>query len=237
MKSILKFLGAFLICTTASFAQVGIGTEDPAESSILELQSTDKGLLLPRLTTAQRDGISSPAEGLTIYNTTTESLEVYELSSTSWKRLSKEENGTPSLTMYRAMDGANLTTSSNSTNFDQFPLDADDVTEIDSEYFEVVSNGKIKILKAGTYSINASWATRDLESGSVKYIFAVFKNGTRTGYMTRGVVNLPTDDYFGASGTFQHVFAEDDIVDISYYIGNTASNVPGDLLHIGMVKL
>ncbi|MDN3491448.1 hypothetical protein [Winogradskyella bathintestinalis] len=237
MKSILKFLGAFLICTTASFAQVGIGTEDPAESSILELQSTDKGLLLPRLTTTQRDAISGSVEGLTIYNTTTESIEVYELSSTSWKRLSAEEDGIPSLTMYRNMNGANLVTSSNSTNFDQFPLGTSHVLDNDSDYFEVVGNGKIKILKAGVYSINASWATRDLESGSVKYIFAVFKNGIRTGYMARGAVNLPSNDYFGASGTFQHVFAADDILDISYYIGNSASDVPGDLLHIGIVKL
>ncbi|WP_225036089.1 hypothetical protein [Winogradskyella sp. SM1960] len=234
MKVNLTLLGLFLIFTTLSFSQVGIGVEDPDASSILELKSSDKGLLLPRLTTAERDLISSPAEGLTIYNTTTQSLEIY---TDSWKRLTAEEETIPSLTMYRAMNGTSLATTSNSTNFDQFPLDADDVTEIDSEYFEVVSNGKIKILKAGTYLINASWATRNLESGDIKYVFAVFKNGTRTGYMTRGVVNLPSNDFFGASGTFQHVFAADDIVDISYFIGNSASSVAGDLLHIGMVKL
>ncbi|NRR91307.1 hypothetical protein HSX10_06995 [Winogradskyella undariae] len=237
MKSILNLLGAFLICTTTCFAQVGIGTENPDASSILELQSTEGGLLLPRMTTTERDLIASPAEGLTIYNTTTESLEVFELSSTSWKRLTTESEGTPSLTMYKNLNGASLTTSSNTTNFDNFPLGASEVTENDLDYFEVLGEGEIKILQAGSYLINASWATRNLESGSVKYIFAIFINGTRTGYMARGAVNLPSQDYFGASGTFQYVFAADDIVDISYFIGNTASSVSGDLLHIGIVKL
>ncbi len=234
MKSNLTLLGLFLIFTTTCFSQVGIGVEVPNASSILELKSSDKGLLLPRLTTAERDLIASPAEGLTIYNTTTQSLEVY---TDSWKRLTAEEEGTPSLTMYRNLAGTSIPTTSDSGNFDPFPLGTSHVTDIDTDYFEVVSEGKIKILRAGTYLINASWATRGLESGSTKYIFAIFKNGTRTGYMTRGFADLPNDDYFGASGTFQHVFAANDIVDIGYYIANTAITVPGDLMHIGIVKL
>ncbi|MCB0855831.1 MAG: hypothetical protein KDD63_26600, partial [Bacteroidetes bacterium] len=52
------------------FAQVGVnGTNnDPDPSAMLDVQSTDKGLLLPRMTTSQRDAISNPAVGLTIYN-------------------------------------------------------------------------------------------------------------------------------------------------------------------------
>jgi uncharacterized protein (TIGR02145 family) len=40
-------------------------------SAIFEIQSTDKGFLLPRMTKAQRDAIQLPATGLMIYNTTT----------------------------------------------------------------------------------------------------------------------------------------------------------------------
>ena len=47
-------------------AQVGIGTTSPDASAQLELQSTDKGFLPPRMDTDARDGIDSPAEGLTI---------------------------------------------------------------------------------------------------------------------------------------------------------------------------
>lgn len=41
---------------------------DPDESAMLHLISSDKGFLLPRMTTEQRDLIDSPAEGLMLYN-------------------------------------------------------------------------------------------------------------------------------------------------------------------------
>ena len=51
------------------FAQVGIGTTTPHTSSVLEIISTDSGILIPRMTQAQRDVIGTPAEGLLIYQT------------------------------------------------------------------------------------------------------------------------------------------------------------------------
>ena len=61
---------------------VGIGTTTPAASAALDITSTSKGLLLPRLSPAQRDAIASPATGLTIYNTTTNRLNTWN--GTSW---------------------------------------------------------------------------------------------------------------------------------------------------------
>lgn len=62
---------------TASFAQgVTIGNNNPPDpSATLDVQSTNGGLLFPRLTNAQRNAISNPANGLTIYNTTTNCLQ------------------------------------------------------------------------------------------------------------------------------------------------------------------
>lgn len=57
-----------LVLTLNVHAQVGVGTTTPDESSILDIVSTDKGLLVPRLSNAQRDAILSPAKGLLIYN-------------------------------------------------------------------------------------------------------------------------------------------------------------------------
>lgn len=48
----------------------------PDTKAILDLVSTTKGLLLPRMTTTQRDAITSPPAGLTIYNTTTNKMNV-----------------------------------------------------------------------------------------------------------------------------------------------------------------
>jgi hypothetical protein len=56
-------------------AQSGINTNTPDPSAILDVYSTNKGFLPPRLTTAQRDAIGTPAAGLMIYNTTVNCLQ------------------------------------------------------------------------------------------------------------------------------------------------------------------
>jgi hypothetical protein len=64
---------------------VGIGTSTPHPSAILELSSTTKGLLIPRLTEAERQALPDPATGLLIFNTTTGELNFYNGS--SWRRI------------------------------------------------------------------------------------------------------------------------------------------------------
>jgi hypothetical protein len=56
---------------TTWIGRIGNVVPTPAASAILDVQGTNGGLMLPRLTTSQRDAISSPADGLLIYNTTT----------------------------------------------------------------------------------------------------------------------------------------------------------------------
>ena len=68
MKHFFTFLAAVLL-TAITYAQVGIGTTTPDASSALDITSTTKGLLIPRMTETQRDAISSPATGLMIYQT------------------------------------------------------------------------------------------------------------------------------------------------------------------------
>jgi hypothetical protein len=59
------------------FGRVGIGTPSgPAISATLEVQSTNGGILFPRMTTSQRDNINLPNDGLVIYNTSTNKLQV-----------------------------------------------------------------------------------------------------------------------------------------------------------------
>jgi len=55
------------------FGQVSISPNDnpPHPSSALDIQSSTGGLLAPRMSTEERDAISTPAEGLLIFNTTT----------------------------------------------------------------------------------------------------------------------------------------------------------------------
>ena len=59
-----------VFCTTSVYAQnVGVGTSSPDSSAKLDITSTDGGLLIPRMTQAQRDAIASPATGLMIFQT------------------------------------------------------------------------------------------------------------------------------------------------------------------------
>jgi hypothetical protein len=69
MKKLTNIVLVFMLfVTTLATAQYGIGTTSPDPSAQLELNSTSKGFLMPRMTTLQRDAIASPAAGLMIYN-------------------------------------------------------------------------------------------------------------------------------------------------------------------------
>jgi len=80
MTHILRITLFALFISSAAMAQdnMGIGTLAPDPSAILEVSSTNKGVLLPRLTSAQKNGIASPAQGLFIFDTTTESFWYYD---------------------------------------------------------------------------------------------------------------------------------------------------------------
>ncbi len=69
MKKIISLLFANCICIVCLAQAVGIGTSSPHPSAQLDVTSTNKGLLIPRLTLAQRGTIASPVPGLLIYQT------------------------------------------------------------------------------------------------------------------------------------------------------------------------
>lgn len=66
---------------------VGIGTSSPDESAILELKSTTKGFLPPRMTEQERDDIDTPATGLIIYQTNG-TAGLYQYNGTTWAAIS-----------------------------------------------------------------------------------------------------------------------------------------------------
>ena len=64
----------------------GIGTTSPNASSVLDITSTTKGILLPRMTTTEINAISPLTEGLTAYNTTLNTMCFYN--GTEWRQVS-----------------------------------------------------------------------------------------------------------------------------------------------------
>ncbi len=71
MKKILFIISISIIITKNLYSQVGINNDGsvPDPSSMLDVKSTDKGILIPRMTSAERDNISSPAKGLVVFVT------------------------------------------------------------------------------------------------------------------------------------------------------------------------
>ncbi|MAY21341.1 MAG: cell wall anchor protein [Flavobacteriaceae bacterium] len=88
MKTNLLLLSILMLTVTA-YAQVGIGTTNPDPSSAMEISSTEAGMLTPRMTTAQRNAIASPATGLLVYDTDLDLFHFYD--GTVWEPLGTAE--------------------------------------------------------------------------------------------------------------------------------------------------
>ena len=69
MKKLALLIITAFVLQFPSFAQLGIGTTAPDASSVLDLTSISKGFLVPRMTTAQLNSISNPANALLVYQT------------------------------------------------------------------------------------------------------------------------------------------------------------------------
>ncbi|GEC79679.1 hypothetical protein [Flavobacterium aquatile] len=82
-----------LLCVFNSQAQVGIGTVTPDTSSMMDVSSTTKGFLTPRMTTTERNAIASPADGLIVYDVTLKSFYHYNTATSTWVRINSEVNG------------------------------------------------------------------------------------------------------------------------------------------------
>lgn len=99
----------FSIAVIAGQAQdgVGVNTETIDGSAIFQIESTDKGLLIPRMSFAQRTAISSPAEGLLVYqNSGTTGFYYYDGS--SWEFVGDDQDWTETPSYLYTDEGLNV---------------------------------------------------------------------------------------------------------------------------------
>lgn len=103
MKNLL-FLMIFAAAASLQ-AQVAINIhgEDPDPSAMLDVKATDKGLLIPRLTTQQMQGINNAAEGLLVYNKDEKAF--YYFDGTEWILASADNLGNHKATENLQMQG------------------------------------------------------------------------------------------------------------------------------------
>ena len=92
MKQFFTLLAAVLL-TATTYAQVGIGTTNPNTSAALDITSTTKGLLIPRMLAAARTAIDTPATGLMVFQTDG-AAGFYYYNGSSWVAITAGLDGT-----------------------------------------------------------------------------------------------------------------------------------------------
>lgn len=90
---------------TGGLSSVGINTTSVNGSALLQMDSTTKGFLPPRMTTTQRNAIATPAAGLSLYNSSLGTIDFYN--GTAWK---SGLVGSSSSTRVAVFDAANSLT-------------------------------------------------------------------------------------------------------------------------------
>lgn len=158
---------AFFTINTATFAQVGIGTAtDPDVSSMLEIQSTTKGVLIPRMLTTERTAIASPANGLLVFDSETKSFWFYNGTATvpAWKELTS---------------GSSLIDDDGDTRVEVEKTADEDMirfTTAGTEYLQIGSDGVIKLGNRAASTIPDSDTTLEQNytkittDGSLSYV-------------------------------------------------------------------
>lgn len=175
-RLLIPFFVAVFIDVERSLAQVGIGTSSPDLSAKLDVTATDKGLLIPRMTEAQRTAISLPATGLLVYQTDgTPGFQYY--SGTGWVRLLADgavslngltdarfsgTNFTNSLLLgHRSTGILNAATGNVGVGVNALPA----ITEGDENV--AVGLDALKVNTTGSYNTSlGGWSMRDNTSGS-----------------------------------------------------------------------
>ncbi len=113
-QNIFKLLFLFLV-TSSAFAQVqksqtlqigNTATTTMNPSAALQVDDTARGLLVPRMTSSQRDAITTPANGLLIYNTLNNTFEVYKTQCSCWVTVYDGGN-TPASSLVNTAPSAN----------------------------------------------------------------------------------------------------------------------------------
>ncbi|QBO59376.1 hypothetical protein NBC122_02572 [Chryseobacterium salivictor] len=75
------FILTVIFSSLSVFSQtgsVGINTDQPDQSAVLDIRSTTKGLLIPRVTSSERENIARPANGLLVYDIGSNSFWLYK---------------------------------------------------------------------------------------------------------------------------------------------------------------
>jgi len=213
MKTLITYCSAFILCiSTSYFAQaqntfpssgaVGIGTDFPDSSSLLDVKSTTKGILVPRMTKKQRDLIVSPALGLLIYQTNN-TVGFYYYSGTEWTAVSSK-GANKQLNNLTAPTGVNVVLQPNANNSIDLGSSAFSWKDL---YVDGTSylGGDLEVAGVSTLEGNLEVnglanIGSDIYVNGVSYINNCVKVGNYTGAAEAGMIRWTGSDYEGYDG-------------------------------------
>jgi hypothetical protein len=151
----LVFISVCAVLVLKAQQNVGIGTTTPAASAALEIEATDKGLLIPRMDSTARKAISSPAEGLMVFDSTYNVF--YYYANSAWQEVGATGSTGPAGT-YIAGDNIAISNDTISASFEADTMniisDADNDTKILAE--ESTDEDHIRFYVSGTELITVA---------------------------------------------------------------------------------
>ncbi|MGB1268754.1 MAG: tail fiber domain-containing protein [Flavobacteriaceae bacterium] len=174
MKRFITSVVFFVSLSTTVFSQVGIGTVTPDASAMLQIDNTEKGILVPRMTAAQKTAIATPATGLLIYQTNGASG-FYYYNGTAWVTFGGG-------TAWDILGNSGTTPAANMLG----TTDAEDLSIVtnNAEAIRVTSAGNVGV------AITAPTAMMTVTSSDVVDVFQDFE-GLSTGNLTTSTASNP----------------------------------------------
>ena len=169
MKKIFPIILILFSLNNIVFAQgIGIGTQTPHASAALEIEASDKGLLMPRLTTTQRLAVESPAPGLMVFDVDANSF--FFNDGSNWIEISNT-SGKPN--MIGDADCNTLVEVEKNTNEDKIRF------SMKGTEFVVMDSGRIDILNTGGSVFIGQDAGLNDDFSSNSNVFIGFRAGEK----------------------------------------------------------
>ena len=188
-----KIIILVFLCNFFSFqtkAQLGIGTNSPNVSAMLDITSTNKGFLLPRMTNSQKNNISNPAVGLTIFCTncgTGGLINIFDGS--SWVTLDGNNSDAPTVTT-NAITAITHNSASSGVN----------INSIGSS--NVTAKGVCWSTSANPTTANSKTNNTDITSSAGSFTYSLTSLTSNTTYYVRAYATNSTGTTYGDEISF-----------------------------------